>query len=247
MELLTMGARRLLFSSSLFGASLLFACTDGKLEVLERSEEAGAPGTGGTSSPPFGGSGGGGGSGASAGAAGKSTGGSAGMLPVSPFPVDDFEDGNTECLIGGYWYGSPDPTCTIPFSIESVTNRPGSTRGIRAHGSGCSVWGALLGVDLRGPEPKFDTSSFTTLRFWARAEPGSVTEINVSLLEDAHFDTTIELTSDWQEFNLPLSGFVWNDMGDAHPLDRTAVEHLQFFVFSSAAFDFWIDDVAFVR
>jgi hypothetical protein len=241
-----MGTERLLPCRVLVVASMVFACTDGKLEVLERSEEAGAAGTGGSPGPPLGGNGGSGGSGA--GGAGKSTGGSAGTLPMSPFAIDDFEDGNTESLIlGGYWYGKPDPTCTIPFSIEDITDRPGSTRAIRAHGGGCTAWGAFLGVDLRGSDPKFDTSSFTTLRFWARAEPGSVTELTVSLLEQAHFNTAIELTSDWQEFLLPLSGFEFDDAGDPRPLDRAAVEHLQFFVLSSASFDFWIDDVAFVR
>jgi hypothetical protein len=168
---------------------------------------------------------------------------------MSPFVLDDFEDGDTESLsiVEGYWYFQPDTTCTGVFGVEIVTARPGNTHAIRARGGGCSAWGALLGLDLGGAGDAFDASSFGALRLWSRAEVGSFSTISVSLLDPLHFDTTIDLTTDWSDYVLPLDGFSFNDEGGVQPFDRDALTHLQFFVFSDTSFDFWLDDVAFVR
>jgi hypothetical protein len=174
-----------------------------------------------------------------------------GGLLASPFVLDDFEDGNTESLNipEGYWYFEPDPTCGGSFVIETTTGHADATHAIRTRGGGCTAWGALVGLDLGGSSDtdSFDASSFDALGLWARAEPGSVTELNVSLLELQHFDTVIELGTEWQEFVLPLDGFEFNDQGTEQPYDVSGLTHLQFFVFSSENFDFWLDDIAFVR
>jgi len=168
---------------------------------------------------------------------------------ASPFVLDDFEDGDTQSLsiADGYWYFEPDATCSGGFGIEVVAGRSESTHAVRARGSGCSEWGALLGLDLGGVGETFDASSFQELRFWARAEPGSFATISVSLLDPAHFDTDIALTGEWQEYVLPLDSFRFNDRGAAQAFDTGALTHLQFFAFTEAAFDFWLDDLAFVR
>jgi len=171
------------------------------------------------------------------------------MIGASPFLLDDFEDGDTQSLIPeGYWYFQPDGTCSGSFGIEVTSGSSGSTHAIRVRGGGCTDWGALLGLDLGGTGQTFDASSFDALRFWARAEPGSDSELSVSLLDPVHFDTPITLADEWREFVLPLDDFVFNDTGET-PLrfDRNALTHLQFFVFSALPIDFWLDDVAFVN
>ncbi|HEX6271880.1 MAG TPA: hypothetical protein VFZ53_02515 [Polyangiaceae bacterium] len=168
---------------------------------------------------------------------------------ASPFVLDDFEDGDTQSLNidKGYWYFQPDATCTGGFGVELVAGRNGNTHAVRARGGGCTEWGALLGLDLGGVGETLDASSFHELRLWARAEPNTFATITVSLLEPVHFDTTIELTGEWQEYVLPLDTFVFNDRGTAQPFDTNVLTHLQFFVFTDQAFDFWLDDLAFVR
>jgi hypothetical protein len=170
---------------------------------------------------------------------------------ASPFVLDDFEDGNTESLniSDGYWYFEPDQTCSGSFPVETTAGHAGTTHALRTRGGGCTAWGALVGLDLGGSSDtdSFDASSFDALRLWARAEPGSVTELSVSLLDPQHFDTVVEVSTEWQELVLPLDGFAFNDQGSERPHDASRFTHLQFFVFSPDDFDFWLDDIAFVR
>jgi hypothetical protein len=171
---------------------------------------------------------------------------------ASPFVLDDFEDGNTESLniSEGYWYFSPDDSaCSGWFVIETTAGPDATTHAIRTRGGGCTAWGALVGLDLGGSSDtdSFDATTFDALEFWARAEPGSVTELSVSLMDPQHFDTVIDVSTEWQEFVLPLDGFAFNDQGTEQPYDVSRFTHLQFFVFSPDNFDFWLDDIAFVR
>ena len=192
----------------MLASSVIVACTDGKLQILEPHPQGGGGGSSGVAAQA--------GAGGSAGFAGQSAGGgNAGISGTSPFVLDDFEDGDTQSLNipEGYWYFQPDGTCSGSFGIEVTSGSSGSTHAIRARGGGCTDWGALLGLDLGGTGQTFDASSFDALRFWARAEPGSHAELSVSLLDPVHFDTAITLTSEWQEFVLPLDDFVFNDDG----------------------------------
>ena len=225
-------------------ASTPLAGCDGRLDVLEPERDAMT--SGGTSAGGSAGSSAGGGAGSGSGPGGSGAGGS---LPVSPALLDDFEDGDTKSLgiDEGYWYFRPDGTCTGVFASELTADRAGSTHSMRTRGGGCTEWGSLLGLDLGGSGDVYDASSFDALRFWARAEPGFATTINVSLLNPQHFDTVIGLGAEWQEYVLPLDGFTFNDRPPAQPYDPSKFTHLQFFVFSEEPFDYWIDDVAFVR
>lgn len=218
-------------------ALLLAGCSDGQLETFEivgAGGDQGGPGVAGAS--------------ASAGSADQSNGGTGGSALVSPFVLDDFEDGDTVSFIpGGVWYLQPDATCAPLYGCELVTDRPGSRRAMRARGGGCTIWGALLGLDLGVTPDQFDASSFQELRFWARASPGSEMELSVHLLDPLHFSTRIELTSDFREYRLPFDGFIFDDEGAPQVFDPSVLTHLQFFVLSSEDFDFWLDDVAFER
>jgi hypothetical protein len=217
-------------------ATGVLAC-DGELEVIERANQ-----DGGAAAP----SGGSAGSAPTGGAPGA---GSAGAAGAAPFVLDDFEDGDTQSsnISEGYWYSRPDGTCSVGLSIESTPERAPNTHAIRFRGGGCTAWGALLGLDLGGAGESFDASSFDSLRFSVRAEAGSVTTLNVSLLDPLHFDVMLEASTDWRDVSLPFSGFTFNEAGPEEPFDTDRLTHLQFFVFSPESFDIWLDDLAFVR
>jgi hypothetical protein len=250
MEFLTMPSRAHLACFPLLGAAFLFACDDGRLDVLEPAHvDSGASGGAGGTAGGAAGSLSSGGTSATGGGstAGSSSAGSS-SLP-SPFVLDDFEDGDTQSLNipEGFWYSQPDSTCSAPFGIETVVGRADNTHAIRTRGGVCTDWGALLGLDLGGTIETFDASSFDALRFSLRVEAGTPTELNVSLHTPVHFDTVIDATTEWQEFVLPLDGFFFNDRPPEQAFDVSRLTHLQFFVFSPEPFDFWLDDIAFVR
>jgi hypothetical protein len=179
----------------------------------------------------------------------RASSGAPGAVPSAPFVLDDFEDGDTQSssIPEGYWYFTPDGTCSGAFSIEPTPERAPNTHAIRFRGGGCTAWGALLGLDLGGAGPSFDASSLDALRLSARAEAGSVTALSVSLLDPQHFDVTLELGTDWRDVSLPFGDFTFNDNGAEEPFDTSGLTHLQFFVFSAEPFDIWLDDLAFVR
>lgn len=247
-RLLTMTISHLSAYGTLVFALCFTGCDDGRLDVLEPLSTGGDSGTAGAAGSTSGGSAGTTPSGGTAGAGGSGTAGSS-SLP-SPFVLDDFEDGDTRSpnIPQGYWYFQTDEACDSGWlSVENTADRPGNAHAIRARGGNCTNWGALLGLDLGLTGETFDATSFDELRLWARAEPGSFATISVSLLDPRHFDTVIDLTTEWQQFVLPLDGFAYNDLGPDQPFDLAVLTHLQFFVFSDAAFDFWLDDLAFVR
>jgi hypothetical protein len=254
MEFLTMMTkRRILTHVALALAVCLGGCGDGRLEVLEPLPLTGGSAASGAAGQTSGGNAGGfptGGFGGDGGRGTSGTSGSSGSNLPSPFLLDDFEDSDTKSpnIPEGYWYFETDGACASGWlAVEMTQGELGETHAIRSRGVGCRNWGALLGLDLGYDAGRFDASSFDALRLWARVEPGSSTEVSVSLLDPLHFDTLIGLDAEWREFVLPLDAFVFNDREPVEPFDVDRLTHLQFFVFSPDAFDFWLDDLAFVR
>lgn len=236
--------RHLLLAAALVAA--INACSDGDLEVFV-SGEAVSAGTGGTGPdipdpilpPPNGG----------AGAVMGEGGGGGDPVATEPLLIDDFEDGNTQCLAtAGYWYFVNDGTGwqdQITFGAAPEQNP--TTQALHMRGGGFRQWGTALGLDLAGSYPVFDASAYGGLRFHARAEPGSTTELEVHVLESGlHFSAKVALTSEWSEFVLPLGAMLPTAGDPPRPLDRAAIAAIQFFVLSDAPFDYWLDDVALV-
>jgi hypothetical protein len=162
--------------------------------------------------------------------------------------IDDFEDGDTGASNGfGWWYTANDTVGDQDFRISEIADRPRSSRAANSSGIGFEVWGALVGLDLTPGSGNYDASAFRELRFWARAAPDSVTTFSARLLErgESHFETPIELGSEWQEYVLRFDSLSAVD-GSERTIDSSAVSALQVFVFSSERFNFWIDDVVFV-
>ncbi len=239
--------------ASLAAGSLGSACGDGALDVFEPASSDGGGsssrgGAAGTSASNAGGATNLGGEPSSGGSqAGSSGGTEAPTEPPNPLAVDDFEDGNTQALCGdGHWYVSNDGTGTQSFGLEAAKGRPSGSHAMRTRGVDFTEWGAALGVDLEGSTPALDLTAYGELRLAIRAEPGFEGALDISLLDvdDTHFRHRIELASDWQDLRLPLSSFL---RADGAVLDRSRVGDLQFFVAPGQPFDFWIDDVAFVR
>ncbi len=233
--------RQFLLSAVLVVAAA--ACSDGELEVFV-AREATTAGTAGTGAsipdpilpPPNGGTG-----------AVPGEGGGAGTPSATePLLIDDFEDGNTQCLAtSGYWYLVNDGTGwqeQITFGV--APERSPATRALHLRGGGFTQWGMALGLDLAGSSPVFDASAYSELRFHARAEPGSTTDIEVHILESGlHFSAKVALTSGWSEFVLPLGSMPSTEGDPSRSLDRAAISAIQFFVLSNASFDYWLDDV----
>jgi len=239
-------------------APVAVACTDGRLDVFTSRLGDDSTGAGGVANAPDAGTGGavigpGDASTGSAGQAGESGQGPGGedagdAEPRGDLLLDDFEDGNTEALDGGWWYAQHDGTAPAPaLSIESPGDRSGSTYALHAFGGGFSSWGMFIGLDL--PGPVFDASGYGALRFLARAETTSTRTLDVQFLDANnrdHFGVQIELGTEWEEFVLPLADFVYLDQGGPFVFNPANVSQIFFFVLSSEDFDFWLDDVGFV-
>lgn len=233
--------RQLVFTAALLGAT--GACSDGALDVFVESEAAATAGTGPDIPDPIlpsptGGTGGTGAVTGESGAAGTPT-------ATDPLLIDDFEDGNTQCVAtSGFWYLVSDTTGVQEMTFDVAPDWP--TQALHLRGGGFSQWGTALGLDIAGSDPVFDATAYSELRFYARAEPGSTTDIEVHILEsDLHFSAKVPLTGQWSEFVLPF-GRMLSTAGDpTRPLDPAAISAIQFFVLSDAEFDYWLDDVVF--
>jgi len=154
--------------------------------------------------------------------------------------LDDFEDQDNRAGQDGWWYETDDGTGPEGLmTFEAVTDRGQSLHAIRLRAGPTQDYGAFLGLDL--PGGVFDASEFRTLSFAARAEPPQ--SLGLTLLDtifDNH-DTSVDITSEWQNVTVPLTDFV---NADAAVVDSSQLTHLQFWVRGpSEAFDLWIDDV----
>ncbi|HYO97604.1 MAG TPA: hypothetical protein VER33_24005, partial [Polyangiaceae bacterium] len=181
------------------------SATSGGRSAGGAAGKAGSSGTAGSSGAAQGGTGttGGtfGGSGAgSGGSSGESNGGNVGLGSEL---LDDFEDGNNRSLDRrGWWYPSG-----VPRTAEmSFAPAPGGTIALRAVSTEESEW-SFIGLEVV-TRMDYDTTRFSALRFRARAEPGSATELRVKLLSsDGDVWSTVELTSSWQQYTLPIDLF----------------------------------------
>jgi hypothetical protein len=216
------------------------ACSDGELEVFVERAATSAGATPSLPDPnvpsPSGGS---------AGAA--PDGGEAGAPPLAtePLLVDDFQDGNTQCLAtDGYWYLVNDGTGWQELTFGTAPELVPTSQALHLRGGGFSQWGMALGLDLSGSLAFFDARPYRELRFRARAEPGSTTEIEVHILEsDLHFAASVALSSTWSDFVLPLGSSFSSDGDPVRTLNPASISAIQFFVLSDAPFDYWLDDV----
>lgn len=161
--------------------------------------------------------------------------------------VDDFEDGDSRCALGGWWYPVSDQTAVQAFDIQE-TPRGGSRYAGYTAGEGFEVWGAAIGVDLAFMRQALDARGYSELRFWAKAGPESTQSLSVHVLQETgakHFTAPVVLTTEWQEFTLALYDLESGGEGGA-PLDISQLVALQMFSPVNQPFEYWIDDVFLV-
>lgn len=161
-------------------------------------------------------------------------------------------------------------------AIELIPGHRGvnSSWGLHTAGSGFTSWGAGIGADLNnsgtgGKEPydaSYDDGSGTMvpyagITFWARSDtaPQTVSVVfpdgdtdsagGICTTCDHHWLGSVIIGSDWQQFTVPFSSLQLESgtQPPPGPFDPTRLVSVQFRVNPGPAFDFWVDDVAFVR
>lgn len=185
--------------------------------------------------------------------------------------VDDMEDANTTVILGegrsGVWHILSDGTGQGIIRPERLEGHVKSgSYAMHASGSGFTNWGAGLGLDLNNPgqhadtKAPYDASEFTGIEFWARsARPMSI----AIALPDAntdpsggrcsacghHWHTTVAVESEWKRFAIEFGKLVLDPGTEPAPAapDLRTLTSIQFRVNANIEYDFWIDDLAFLR
>ncbi len=164
--------------------------------------------------------------------------------------IDDFEDLNTQAAFEvGWWFVTNDGSSTQTMEVVAPGDRPGDLGALHSTGGPFTGWGAIVGVNLTGTgaEKGYDASRFTSLRFFAKAGPGSQTATSACFLSgDTCFSYGVTLDSAWSEYTIPLAS-ASNADNPMLRLDASAIRCVQFAVSGTGIFDLWLDDVAFVR
>lgn len=186
--------------------------------------------------------------------------------------IDTFEDGDVyiERVSGRYggWYAYGDSTGTRMFAVEPFAGRmlPASTQVIHTVGTGHTVWGAGLGLDLNNTggsgETKdiYDASAYTGISFWARAaQPVSISVVcpdkntepaigncTTGVCDD-HFVTMVHIGTTWQKYNVSFASLRRSSSSEPTTLARDGLVGIQFRAAANIDYELWIDNVAFRR
>ena len=239
------------------------------------SNQGGAPdATGGTPSAA-GGTGGSGTGGASTGGSatgGSATGGA----PVAPELIDDGEDANnrirTNAGRNGYWSTFDANTgCNLspksnsnPFMTMAQDGTGTGDYALHFVSSGGGVAGCGVNLEFTSPVTLYDASAYTGVSFGARSQGSARTLLfriavdstdprfsecsptDASMLCYDHFQTTVDLTTTWQEIVVSFEDLAqegWGlPAGDFDPSKLVAIQWLS----KPGTADIWIDDVKFV-
>jgi hypothetical protein len=189
--------------------------------------------------------------------------------------IDDLEDLNftVPAVSGrtGGWYPFNDSTATGMRTFENaiIPGQRGadSLGAIRTTGSGFTTWGSGIGFDLNAPggtKNVYDATGTVGVTFWARsatamnltvAFPDVNTtgqlppEIKLCTSCDHHWLTSVAVGTDWKRFTILYADLVLEG-GTVPTPTELAIDQLvsvQWRVITGATYDYWIDDVAFVR
>jgi predicted small secreted protein len=143
-------------------------------------------------------------------------------------------------------------------------------------GTGCTTWGAGVGTDLKapaatdggtsaGPKVPYDVSGYTGISFWVRADKGAAMRFKMPMTDETkvedggacvesatnkcsdNFGVNVPLTKNWVKKTVMFSMMKQEAWGKAFTWNPAHVTSIQFQVPASAAFDVWIDDVAFIK
>jgi hypothetical protein len=159
---------------------------------------------------------------------------------------------------------------------EIAGGRCTSTFAMHFSGTGCTTWGAGVGTDLKapaaadggtaaGPKVAYDVTGYTGVSFWVRAEKGAAMRFKMPMSDETkvedggacvesatnkcsdNFGTNVALTKNWVKKTVMFSAMKQEAWGKTFTWNPAHVTSIQFQVPASAAFDVWIDDVAFIK
>jgi hypothetical protein len=178
----------------------------------------------------------------------SSLGGEGGSGPADYLLIDDFEDGDQIALLNeGVWYVANDGTSAQTLSVQMTPiARPGSTYSLHTKGSDFMRFASVI-CDIAGNAASFDASRYAALTFSARAEAGSNPDVLFSFLVGSlNFAVPVRLGTEWEVHTIRFANALPAEDPNA-VFDPRAIAAIQFVVSSSASFDFWLDDFAFVN
>jgi hypothetical protein len=227
--------KRAFMAASSLALALAHACESGELDSF--TSAGGAAGRGGTSN--------GGVSGVSG---GTSAAGGEGGAASDSLLIDDFEDGDRFAALNrGEWFVSNDSTGNQTLSIAGPSLAwEDSKYALRTSGVGFQRFAAVV-CDISGSAPTFDASAYAAITFVARAEPGSTKSLHFSFFSgNVNYAVPLTFGTDWGRHTIRFTDAL--PVEDANAvLDPRAIAAIQFNVPAGTSFDFWLDDLAFVR
>jgi hypothetical protein len=175
-----------------------------------------------------------------------------------------------------YGYDDMTTGATHTTGIELIPGHrgTGSTRALHTYGGVFTNWGGGVGADLNhgGSKLSYDASfddggtptPYVGLTFWARSDlapasmsvvfPDADTDPSGMICTppngcDHHYLTSVILSADWQRYTVKFADLMLESGASPAPtaFDPTRLVSVQFRVAQGKAFDYWVDDVAFVR
>jgi hypothetical protein len=113
-------------------------------------------------------------------------------------------------------------------------------------GTGFMRLGSVI-CDIAGTGASFDASPYAALTFSARAEAGSNPDVLFSfLIGSLHFAVPVRLGTEWEVHTIRFADLLPAEDPNA-VFDPRSVAAIQFVVPNNASFNFWLDDLAFLK
>jgi endoglucanase len=192
--------------------------------------------------------------------------------------LDDGDDNNNQTLVignrGGYWYTFSDmdgtevwPTAgakggTFEMSPGGAENTPYAARFKGKVSTAESPTQAGMGMNFVDPKGGYDASKYGGISFWAKAGPGSVTNIRIKIPDNNtdpdggvcsecfnDFGMDINLTREWKHYIVrfkDLSQLPGWGMPKKFSVDKSRLYGIQFQVNEKGKnFDIWVDQIRF--
>jgi len=227
------------FLATSLALAIGFSCNGGRLDAFAE-QPAGVSGNGGSTA-----TGGRGGTGI------EPTGGEGGVdSDPDMLLVDNFEDGNQVALIQhAEWYISHNNTGVQNIAVEMpAVELLGSVYSMHTSGVGFEDSGPSLVLGIAGNDASIDVSAYAALTFQARAEAGSARNILFAFLVGSqHFAVPLTLGTEWGIHTIPFTAAIPVQSGPDTRFDPTRLAAIQFVAPERESFDFWLDDLAFVK
>jgi len=163
-------------------------------------------------------------------------------------------------IFGGTWWSVAGPKSTIKplvppgdFSMSS-----GGYHGTAAHVTGARALGAVenakLGINLhRGGTPLFDASRYHGISFYAKADKPMEVQVGLGQKNSVsyHYNNpkrAVTVGTTWSRYIVPFDGLLSDPLpgGGRVPVTLATIDFLEFLM-PVGAFDFWVDEIYFVR